>query len=227
MPSLNSNQDGARYDGWATWYDEYLKMPFYENIPAHLSRLVGPGSGLCVDIGCGTGVHLQLLQSLGWSVIGVDLSADQLRLASDRSPRVVQANACSLPFSSATFRRVVSVLTLTDFDDVGPFLSEAHRVLDRHGRFVILGTHPCFLGPFATIERDTGIARIHPGYRETARVFEGPGLGEGIRSKVGVRHVPLAELFNKLLAADLRLESVAELDGDTLPSLLAIVATKA
>ena len=79
----------------------------------------------------------------------------------------------------------------------------------------------------ATIESDTGIARIHPGYRETARVFEGLGLGEGIRSKVGVRHVPLAELFNKLLAADLRLESVAELDGDTLPSLLAVVATKA
>lgn len=30
----------------------------------------------------------------------------------------------------------------------------------------------------ATIESDAGIAKIHPGYRETERVFEGPGLGE-------------------------------------------------
>ena len=226
MPSSKSEQDAARYDGWATWYDEYLGMPFYENIPAHLSRLVESGTGLCVDIGCGTGVHFQLLRSLGWSVIGVDLSADQLRLASGRSSKVAQGDVCDLPFSSATFQRAVSVMTLTDFDDVGPFFAEAHRVLDRSGRLIILASHPCFLGPFTTLERDTGIAKIYPGYRETARVFEGPGLGDGIRSKVGVRHVSLAELFNKLIAAGLRLESVEELDGDTVPSLIAIVAAK-
>jgi len=159
-------------------------------------------------------------------VVGVDLSADQLRLARGRSTKVVQGDVGDLPFPSGTFQRAVSVLTLTDFDDVGPFFREAHRVLGRAGRLIVLATHPCFMGPFTSFDRDTGIAQIHPGYRGTARVFEGPGLGDGIRSRVGARHVPLAELFNKLIAAGLRLECVEELDGDTVPWLIGIVAAK-
>ena len=216
----------ARYDGWADWYDEYLTGPFYENVPSDLARLVGPGSGLCLDVGCGTGVHLQLLQSLGWSVIGVDVSADQLRLARGRSSMIAQADAYDLPFASGRFECSVSVLTLTDFDDVGPFFVEVSRVLERQGRLVVVATHPCFVGPFATMEEDTGVARIYPGYRDPQRVFEGPGLGQGIRSKVGVRHVPLAEVFSKLLTAGFHLISVEELGKGTVPSLLALVASK-
>jgi SAM-dependent methyltransferase len=79
MADSTENQLGriARYDGWADGYDEYLTTPLYEKMPAHLARLVGRGRGLCVDLGCGTGVHLAVLGSLGWSVIGVDLSADR------------------------------------------------------------------------------------------------------------------------------------------------------
>ncbi len=216
----------ARYDGWADWYEEYLSGPFYENVPSDLARLVGSGSGLCLDVGCGTGVHLQLLRSLGWSVIGVDVSADQLRLARGRSSMISQADACVLPFPPGLFECSVSVLTLTDFDDVGPFFVEASRVLERQGRLVVVASHPCFAGPFATMEEGTGVAKIYPGYRDTQRVFEGPRLGEGIRSKVGVRHVPLAELFNKLLAAGFQLICVEELGNGTVPSLLAFVASK-
>ena len=139
---------------------------------------------------------------------------------------VAQADVCDLPFPSGRFRCSVSVLTLTDFDDVGPYFTEVSRVLEPQGRLVVVATHPCFVGPFATMEEDTGVAKIYPGYRDTQRVFEGPGLGQGIRSKVGVRHVPLAELFNKLLGAGFRLNSVEELGNGAVPSLLAFVATK-
>lgn len=217
----------ARYDGFATWYDEYLSMPFYDNVPAHVSRLVGTGSGLCLDVGCGTGVHLPLLESLGWSVVGVDVSADQLRLAHSRSGQVVLGDACDLPFAPGVFHRVVSVLTLTDLDDVEPFFAEARRLLHPTGRLVLLTTHPCFMGPFVRFDRDEGVAKINPGYRDTARVFEGPGIGDGVRSRVGTRHVPLAELLNKLIASGLRLESVHELDGELVPTLMAVAAARA
>lgn len=226
MVDSTEDQPGrvARYDGWADWYDEYLATPIYEKIPAHLADLVGPGRGLCVDLGCGTGAHLGVLGSLGWSVIGVDLSADQLRLASGRWPLVVQADVCDLPFASERLECCVSVLTLTDFDDLGPFLAETARVLARRGRLVVIATHPCFVGPFVQMEGGAdGIAKIHPGYRETRRTF----AGQGIRSKVGVRHVSLAEMLNKLVEAGLQLVRVEELGDGSVPWLFAFVASKA
>ena len=85
----------APYDGLAEWYDDYLKHPIYADLPRHVGRLVGSGSGLCVDAGCGTGAHLGLLASRGWRVAGIDLSTDQLRLARGRWCSLVQADAGS------------------------------------------------------------------------------------------------------------------------------------
>jgi SAM-dependent methyltransferase len=217
----------ARYDGWADWYDEYLTAPLYKEMPAQLARLVGPGRGRCLDLGCGTGVDLPVLEPLGWSVIGVDLSADQLRLASDRWQLLVQADVSNLPFPSEGFQCCTSVLTLTDFDDVGAFFREAYRVLARSGRLVVIGTHPCFVGPFVEMEGGAeGVVKIHPGYHEARRTFVGPGIGNGIRAKVGVRHVPLAELLNELVGAGFQLERVEELGDGTVPWLFAFVASK-
>jgi SAM-dependent methyltransferase len=218
----------ARYDGWADWYDAYVQGSLYRDVPNHLARFIGRGSGVCIDAGCGTGVHLALLRSLGWMVAGVDVSRDQLRLAARRCRSVVQGDVAGLPFSGGVASRVVSVLTLTDFDDVGPFFVEAHRVLAPGGKLVVISTHPCFVGPFVKMEGGAeGVAVVYPGYRLTERVFAGPGIGSGVRSRVGVRHVPLSEWLNKLLASKLQVEHVEELGNGTVPWLLALIASKA
>ncbi len=142
----------ALYDRWAEWYDEYLGGPLYEPMAGHVRRLVGNGNGYCLDAGCGTGVHLKTLNDLGWSVIGVDLSRNQLRLAYRRSPHVIQGGVGFLPLPSGLFDRCVSVLTVTDLDDVGPFFTEAERVLHSDGRLVVVATHPCFVGAFSRME---------------------------------------------------------------------------
>ena len=108
-----------------------------------------------------------------------------------------------------------------------PFFREVERVLVPGGRLVVITTHPCFVGPFVKMEGGTsGVATIHPGYWDTERVFQGPGIGPGIRSRVGVRHVPLSELLNKLVVSELSLERVEELGKGPVPWLLALVATK-
>lgn len=218
---------GARYDGWAEWYDQYLKgRPLYSDLPAHIGRLVGRGDGICIDVGCGTGVYLNTIASLGWSVVGVDLSVDQLRLASRRWSNVVQADAARLPFSPNHASRVVSVLIHTDVDDLGSFLREARRVLAPGGQLVLLATHPCFVGPFARMEGGPdGVTIIHPGYWNRERVFEGPGIGDGIRARVGVRHVPMADLLNGVLASGLQIDAVEELGDGAVPWLFALVAS--
>ena len=217
----------ARYNGLAEWYDDYLKQPLYDDVPEHVCRLVGSGTGLCIDAGCGTGIHLGILASRGWTVVGIDVSTDQLGLASRRWRSLVQGDVGRMPFSDACASRVVSVLTLTDFDDVDSFFHEAKRILSPNGLLVVISIHPCFVGPFAKMEGGLdGVAMVYPGYWTTDRVFQGPGIGSGVRSRVGVRHVPLSELLNKLLASGLQLERVEELGEGTVPWLLALRARK-
>jgi SAM-dependent methyltransferase len=46
-----------------------------------------PGSGLVVELGCGTGISTQILSEAGYDVLGIDLSPDMLAIASRRAPR--------------------------------------------------------------------------------------------------------------------------------------------
>ena len=39
----------ARYDGYAEWYDNWNK-PHAERNAADVRRLLGPGTGLCLDL---------------------------------------------------------------------------------------------------------------------------------------------------------------------------------
>jgi ubiquinone/menaquinone biosynthesis C-methylase UbiE len=102
-----------------------------------LDRLVGAGPGLCLDLGCGTGVAIPELVERGWRVVGVDLSGDQLRLARQRAgapgASLVAADATALPFADGSFDAVASVLTHTDFEHPEGAFAEAARVLRRGG----------------------------------------------------------------------------------------------
>jgi len=75
----------ASYDRIADWYEqEFLSR---QRAPAGppdgdllgvdraLGDLLGKGSGRCLEIGCGTGVHAARVRGLGWTPVGVDLSA--------------------------------------------------------------------------------------------------------------------------------------------------------
>ena len=50
----------ARYDGHADWYDNWNKPHIEANGPEVID-LLGPGDGLCLDLGCGTGPYFDLL----------------------------------------------------------------------------------------------------------------------------------------------------------------------
>jgi len=150
-----------RYDGVADWYDQRVAWSTAAAAPL-IARLAGPGSGWCLDVGCGTGVHLAALAEAGWSVVGVDASADQLRVAS------------RLPFPTGSCPLVV-----------------------------------------------------HPGYARPGWRTGGPGSVEGgLASRVGFRHLPLAQVLNGVLEAELRLCRVEEAGMSRLPEWLALVAQR-
>lgn len=219
MPSTK-----ARYDGHADWYDDWNR-PNAEANEAELAKLLGPGSGLCLDLGCGGGLYFDALARTGRTVVGVDYSSDQLRIARTRLAQVMRADATALPFADATFPTVATILISTDVDDYPALLAEAVRVMTPGGTLVFYGVHPCFNGPHVEFLEDGGIT-AHPIYRTPGWHEVSPWWGHFIRRRVGMRHHPLAELLNGFLSAGLVLEHVAELGRRPIPVILAIRARK-
>jgi len=214
----------ARYDGHAEWYDSWRSGHVAANA-AEVADLLGPGDGLCLDVGCGTGLLFDALAATGRTVIGLDLSADQLRFARRRSGQVVRADGAALPFGNASFGAVVASWISTDVDDFGSVVAVAARVLVPAGVFLFYGAHPCFNGPHIEWLEDGGV-RAHPGYRGGGWHAESPWWGVNVRKRVGMRHHPLAEVLNAFIASRLQIERLVETGGRPVPNILAIRAHK-
>jgi SAM-dependent methyltransferase len=214
----------ARYDGYAEWYDSWNK-PHAERNASEVRALFGPGGGLCLDLGCGSGHYFGILAATGRTVVGLDCSADQLHIARGRSRQIVQGDAAALPFADGTFPTVAAMWISTDVDDFTAVLAEARRVLTPGGLLVFYGAHPCFNGPHTQWMDDGGI-RAHPTYRLAAWHQESPWWGEYVRRRVGMRHHPLADLLNAFIDTGLRIEHVAEPGGRPVPIILGIRARK-
>jgi ubiquinone/menaquinone biosynthesis C-methylase UbiE len=214
------------YDGIADWYErEFLAAQAGADplgVGAALGTLLGRGSGACLEVGCGTGVHAARIRGLGWTPVGVDVSAGMLRYASGRLP-VVRADAQRLPLPDGRFPAVVSVMVHTDMPGYPAVLAEAHRVLRPGGVFVHVGVHPCFCGGFAD-HSDPDAVVIRPGYRDAHWTRESY-TDQGLRAKVGATHRPVPELLHAFLDAGLTLERFAE-GGAPTPMVLAVRARR-
>jgi SAM-dependent methyltransferase len=213
-----------RYDGHAEWYDEWNSRSAERNAP-DVRRLLGSGTGRCLDLGCGSGLYLGVLAATGRAVVGLDLSADQLRIARRRPGALVRGDAAALPFADGAFTAVAAMFLSTDVDDFAAVLAEAARVLAPAGLLAFLGAHPCFNGPHAQWTDDGGVL-AHPTYRLARWHQTAPWWGPHIRRRVGMRQYPLADLLNAFAGAGLVIEHVAEPGDRPVPVSLAIRARK-
>jgi hypothetical protein len=80
---------------------------------------------------------------------------------------------------------------------------------------------PCFVTPFVE-RRPSGAHLLHPGYRQRGWHHSGPGFGQGIRPRVGIHHLPLADLIGVALGAGLALTRLEEPGKDDYPFLIAL-----
>jgi SAM-dependent methyltransferase len=214
----------VRYDGLAEWYDDWRPELSPDELPA-LTRLLGTGDGRCLDVGCGTGVATAVLAELGWSAVGVDLSVELLEVARRIGLDVVEGNAQALPFEDASFDAATSVWTHTDVGDFRETVAEVARVLRPGAPFVYIGGHPCFVGPHSRFVHAEGTPAFHPGYRPSRRYdHTAPGVGdpEGLRARVGARHLTLEDFFAAFTSARLGIERFEELGDRDYPYLVAL-----
>lgn len=100
---------------------------------------VGRGD-LVVDLACGTGDLAELAARRGARVVGVDFAREMLRRAHARrvGAALVQADAQSLPFASASASVLTCAFALRNFVSLGAVLHECARVLQPGGRLALL-----------------------------------------------------------------------------------------
>ena len=101
-----------------------------------------------LDIACGAGFGLQILQDALGKPVGADydlpvLSEVQVRL---RGIELVRADGMQLPFKTGTFESVVSFETIEHVADAHALVRELRRVL-QSGGFLILSTPNRAFGP--------------------------------------------------------------------------------
>jgi len=218
----------AAYDEHADWYNAHMSPDgvgdYVRRVHTTLAVLLGPGSGTCLDVCCGTGAHADPLSRLGWSPVGIDLSRNQLRHAAPRLP-VALADATALPLADGSVPAAVCVLASTDVPDYAAVLREIARVLTPGGRFVHIGVHPCFVGAFADRTEAPRVV-VHPAYTDRSHTYAG-GSPNGVRARVGAWHVPLADLLNGAAKAGLHIVRTAEEGEGGVPELFAFAATSA
>jgi ubiquinone/menaquinone biosynthesis C-methylase UbiE len=214
----------AAYDDIADWYEhtflDHQPTPDPIGIHSALHDLLGPGTDTCLDIGCGTGIHATTIRELGWTPVGVDLSAGMLRHARDRLP-TARADARHLPVPDHTIAAAVTVMTHTDMPDYPAVLREAARVLRPGAPFVHIGVHPCFCGGFADRTNPEAVV-IRTGYLDRHWTTNS-WTDQGLRDKVGATHHPLPALLHAFLDAGLTPERLTE-GGAPVPATLAIRA---
>jgi ubiquinone/menaquinone biosynthesis C-methylase UbiE len=135
----------------------------YDRLFEHVStglRLVGirmfrPAKAMAIlDVGCGTGAHLDLYRRYQCHLIGLDASQSMLGVARKRLANLAQlelGDATHMPYADWKFDLVMSMLTLHEMssDTRGAVLGEMKRVLKPDGRIVLIDFHT---GPYHPFE---------------------------------------------------------------------------
>lgn len=125
------------YDAAARSYAEHLAGELAQKpLDRHLLNRFAEatrGRGLVADLGCGPGHVARYLSEQGVSTIGIDLSPEMIRLATEQNPGLDfrTGDMLSLPFDDASLAGAIAFYSIVHFDlgEVERAALEIRRVL--------------------------------------------------------------------------------------------------
>lgn len=95
------------FDQYSEYYDLLYKDKDYNSEIDFIVNIIEkthPKASTILDIGCGTGIHANLLASKGFHVLGVDFSEEMINLANEKIRTEYKDNASRLTFIKGDLR---------------------------------------------------------------------------------------------------------------------------
>jgi len=129
----------------------------FESLTSGL-RLIGvrmflPKKGMKVlDVGCGTGIHLDMYRRFNCKLYGIDTSPSMLDVARSRlgdNAELHLGDATQMPYEKDTFDLILCMLALHEMDQLTRILvlSEIRRVLKTDGHILLVDYHARHVRP--------------------------------------------------------------------------------
>jgi SAM-dependent methyltransferase len=140
------------WGGRAATYDEAPNHAIHDEVQraAWTERLrtwTGPTPLDVLDVGCGTGFLALQCAALGHRVVGLDATAEMLKLARAKADRaglhvdLRRGDAEAVPFEAGRFNLVIERHVLWTLPEPARALTDWRRVLRRGGRLVLIEGH--------------------------------------------------------------------------------------
>lgn len=185
-----------KYDRWhqrnfdAGPAHDDASSPWYLLVQEYLNNVAGLR---VLEVACGRGAFVRKLAQANACVTGYDFSSTALGVAREklltlkenRSARLVQSDAASLPFADDSFDLVVSCETIEHVPDVRAAVREMHRVTKVGGQLFL--TIPNYLNLMGLYEVYAHVR--HPG-RKADQPFDRrqwvPQIANGCGRQVGL-----------------------------------------
>lgn len=110
-----------------------------ERIARELSALTGLEGKLVLDVGCGFGGAVSILDRMGARCVGIDMNQEELVLCRQRlslhglATTVLCADAYNMPFTNESFDIVICTEVLEHVKDKNSLIAEMSRVLKKGG----------------------------------------------------------------------------------------------
>jgi len=142
------------YKKIAKLYDTLLG-PLTSGLRALGMKMFPPREGMAVlDVGCGTGIHLEHYQKAGCDVSGIDQSPSMLQVARNRlgeSANLYMGDASNMPYQDKEFDLIVMSTVLHEMPRAvrAAVINEAKRTLKEEGRILLIDYNP---GPIRPLE---------------------------------------------------------------------------
>jgi ubiquinone/menaquinone biosynthesis C-methylase UbiE len=121
------------HNGHAKMYNKVTATGNYKRTEEIFKKFENKKHGRMLDIGCGTGEHLDIAKKYFSEIFGIDCSIEMLKLAKNFSPNIVRADVGNVPFRSNYFDFINCFSVLHHCYTQTPLLKEAFRLLKKSG----------------------------------------------------------------------------------------------
>lgn len=130
----------VEYNSMAKYYDLFYSNKSYERETDFLKELMGNRKTV-LDVGCGTGVHMHLLEDSGYIVDGLDLNSGMLDIAKTRvKGNLIEANLLNFNINKK-YDSIISMFAvfnhLNDYNEFEEGIMHCYKYLNEDGIIII------------------------------------------------------------------------------------------